>query len=98
KGSLSCSSSPGGKEGAGKGPMRVCHTSFLTSASLRLDQSLFDHGLDGAVERFQGLIDVGLGVYTGEHAAAARHQVHAAHLQGLTKAILHGRRDVLQGV
>src|SRR5262245_32247260 len=68
------------------------------AVSVGPQQAFLHHGLDGAVKSFQALIDVGGGMHSGEHPAAARHQVHAPHLQGLSKTVLHRRRDVFQRI
>ena len=62
------------------------------------DQAFVHHGFDRAVEDLQAEVYVGICVRAGKDAAAARHQVHATHLQGLPERRLGLRRLVLQGI
>src|SRR5262245_56024399 len=62
-----------------------------------LYQVFGEHSLDCPIKGDETLVNIGLRVHPGEDAAAARHQVHPAHLQRLTEAILDRSRDIFQG-
>src|SRR5262245_45535613 len=64
--------------------------------SAMLHQPLSQHGRDRPVKCFEALVNIICGMHAGEDATAARHQVDTAYLQGLAKAVLDWRRDVLQ--